>query len=92
MWYINDATFAKRLSLIYLFYLGRCCGNGGGQEFRLDGIVGIIKVLSGEIIIGKIRCIDENFILVLTKEGKQYIINKKAISYIEVKDGAGIGI
>ena len=63
---------------------------GGGvkdKKFSLNNISGIIKVLSGEVIVGKIKCLDDNFILVLTKDGKVFIVNKKAIAYIEVQEG-----
>ncbi|MFA4669803.1 hypothetical protein QDY65_04500 [Pyrococcus kukulkanii] len=57
------------------------------KEFTLDSIVGIIKILSGEVIVGRIKCLDGNFLLVLTKDGKVFIVNKKAIAYIEVQQG-----
>ncbi|MFA4798481.1 Hfq-like protein [Pyrococcus kukulkanii] len=60
-------------------------GADKNSEFTLDNIIGIIKVLSGEVIIGRIKCLDENFILVKTKDGKHFIVNKKAISYIEIE-------
>jgi len=62
----------------------RINGNGGANDNSLNNVVGIIKLLSGEVLIGRIKSINDDFILVETQEKKIFIVNKKAISYIEV--------